>query len=182
MSQHYSLLTPPVPDPPSPPPRPHSAEPPVAKPTNQALAKAAEAAEAAKAEAEANETEGRVPGAVKAIEAKLAGGDGLPPPTVAVALRADSASEGRRDVVRAMFEVAWWPMLGAFSQVCMYVSVCALLVGVSQLTNQLIHEDLASLSAVLHTPVCRLRFSARTNGTDEHTGTHCCQPIPHAGS
>ncbi|CAM9810364.1 unnamed protein product [Ectocarpus sp. 13 AM-2016] len=83
----------------------------------QALAKAAAAAAAAKAEAEASETEGRVPGAVKAIEAKLAGGDGLPPPTVAVALRADSASEGRRDVVRAMFEVAWWPMLGAFSQV-----------------------------------------------------------------
>ncbi|CAM9576954.1 unnamed protein product, partial [Ectocarpus sp. 8 AP-2014] len=73
----------------------------------QALAKVAEAAAAAKAEAEAeaSETEGRVPGAVKAIEAKLAGGDGLPPPTVAVALRADSASEGRRDVVRAMFEV-----------------------------------------------------------------------------
>ena len=40
-----------------------------------------------------------------------------PPPGVAVALRAESASEGRRDVVRAMFEVAWWPMLGAFSQV-----------------------------------------------------------------
>lgn len=48
-------------------------------------------------------------------EFKLAG---APPERVAVALRADSVSEGRRDVVRAMFEVAWWPMLGAFSQVC----------------------------------------------------------------
>lgn len=42
---------------------------------------------------------------------------GAPPASVTVALRADSVSEGRRDVVRAMFEVAWWPMLGAFSQV-----------------------------------------------------------------
>lgn len=47
-------------------------------------------------------------------EAKLTG---APPPSVSIALRAESASEGRRDVVRAMFEVAWWPMLGAFSQV-----------------------------------------------------------------
>lgn len=90
---------------------------------DQALAKSAEAA-AAEASARnaagddgenTNETEGKVPDAVRAIEAKLAG---APPPSVAVALRADSASEGRRDVVRAMFEVAWWPMLGAFSQVC----------------------------------------------------------------
>ena len=51
---------------------------------------------------------------MKAIEAKLAG---APPASVSVALRADSASEGRRDVVRAMFEVAWWPGLGALSQV-----------------------------------------------------------------
>eukprot|EP00752_Nemacystus_decipiens_P007866 g7027.t2 len=82
----------------------------------QALARAAEeAAAAAAAAGEADgEPMGKVPEAVKAIEAKLAG---APPASVSVALRADSASEGRRDVVRAMFEVAWWPMLGAFSQV-----------------------------------------------------------------
>ncbi|CAM9578906.1 unnamed protein product, partial [Hapterophycus canaliculatus] len=81
----------------------------------QALARAAAAAAAAAASASAaGEPAGKVPEAVKAIEAKLTG---APPPNVAVALRADSASEGRRDVVRAMFEVAWWPMLGAFSQV-----------------------------------------------------------------
>lgn len=52
--------------------------------------------------------------AVATGEGKL---DGAPPATFSVALRADFVSEGRRDVVRAMFEVAWWPMLGAFSQV-----------------------------------------------------------------
>lgn len=52
-----------------------------------------------------------------AIDGGRAKLEGVPPPTVAVALRAESVSEGRRDVVRAMFEVAWWPMLGAFSQV-----------------------------------------------------------------
>lgn len=64
---------------------------------------------------------------MKAIEAKLAG---APPASVSVALRADSASEGRRDVVRAMFEVAWWPMLGAFSQV-RFVACCLELVAVT---------------------------------------------------
>lgn len=88
-------------------------------PADQALARAAEASAAAAASVPgADETEGedqgKVPEAVKAIEARLAG---APPDSVSVALRADSASEGRRDVVRAMFEVAWWPMLGAFSQV-----------------------------------------------------------------
>lgn len=88
-------------------------------PADQALARAAEeaaaaAAAAAAADEENGEPKGKVPEAVKAIEAKLAG---APPASVSVALRADSASEGRRDVVRAMFEVAWWPMLGAFSQV-----------------------------------------------------------------
>lgn len=88
-------------------------------PVDQALARAAEATAAAAASAPgaaavADEGKGKVPEAVKAIEAKLAG---APPASVSVALRADSASEGRRDVVRAMFEVAWWPMLGAFSQV-----------------------------------------------------------------
>lgn len=80
----------------------------------QAIARAAEeAAAAAKTGSVVSEPSGG--------EAKLTG---APPRSVANALRAESASEGRRDVVRAMFEVAWWPMLGAFSQVCMCVFLC----------------------------------------------------------
>lgn len=86
-------------------------------PRSQALAKATAVAAAAAA---ANGAEASAPAptveAIESGEAKLMGVP-IPPPNVSVALRADSVSEGRRDVVRAMFEVAWWPMLGAFSQV-----------------------------------------------------------------
>lgn len=94
-------------------------------PSAQALARAAIGSNAVgnavgKAET-TGDTEAPAPASLlSAPEAATEGGDtlvGAPPPGVAVALRAESASEGRRDVVRAMFEVAWWPMLGAFSQV-----------------------------------------------------------------
>lgn len=93
-------------------------------PDDQALARA-KSVEASPSPAEA------IP-QVETRDVKL---EGAPPPSMSVALHAEAMSEGRRDVVRAMFEVAWWPMLGAFSQVnqriyvsrvrvCVWACVC----------------------------------------------------------
>lgn len=90
----------------------------------QALARAAETKEAS---ANQNQTTDSAVGPMEVAvvgEAKQ-GGEGDPStgiPDAAVVgeesvVPLARASDGMRDVVRAMFDVAWWPMLGAFSQV-----------------------------------------------------------------
>lgn len=98
--------------------------------TCQALARVAEAKEASINQNQSDPTADTVEGAMEGANgagdistAIVPNGGGLDTGDLAVSMSFASMSEGRRDVVRAMFDVAWWPMLGAFSQVIFIVVI-----------------------------------------------------------